>query len=275
MKLAARVENLHKTYDLGPALPEPHGSGREDLDFAPVTADAGRILVKALRGVTLDFPEGDFVAVMGASGSGKSTLLNLLGGLDRPTSGRYILDGVDVSQMDDAELSHMRNQKLGFIFQSYNLITQYTVLENIELPLHYRPGYPPIGPVERERCLEMAVKVGLGDRLDHRPFQLSGGQQQRVAIARALVNNPEIILADEPTGNLDSATSNEIMEMLIALNREGRTIIMVTHEIDIANWARRQIVMRDGLVFKETLTADILKNPKPAEATAGETVVLH
>ncbi len=272
MKLAARVENLHKIYDLGPAVLEPLGGAKQDLNFAPIGADEGRILVKALRGVTLDFPEGDFVAIMGASGSGKSTLLNLLGGLDRPTTGKYILDGVDVSQMDDAELSHVRNQKLGFIFQSYNLIAQYTVLENIELPLHYRPGYPPIGPAERKRCLEMAVKVGLGERLDHRPFQLSGGQQQRVAIARALVNNPEIILADEPTGNLDSATSQEIMEMLIALNREGRTIIMVTHEPDIANWAKRRIVMRDGVVFKETRTADIYGNPiegASQPATAG------
>ena len=265
MKLAARVENVTKTYDLGPALVEPLGGAKQDLNFAPLAVgegddDAGRILVKALRGVTLDFPEGDFVAIMGASGSGKSTLLNLLGGLDRPTTGRYILDDVDVSQMDDAELSHVRNQKLGFIFQSYNLIAQYTVLENIELPLHYRPGYPPIGAAEQERCLKMAQKVGLGERLDHRPFQLSGGQQQRVAIARALVNNPEIILADEPTGNLDSATSNEIMEMLTALNLEGRTIIMVTHEPDIANWAKRQIVMRDGVVFKEALTVDILRN---------------
>jgi len=273
MKLAARVEDVKKTYDLGPALVEPLGGAKQELNFAPMGADEGRILVKALRGVTLDFPEGDFVAIMGASGSGKSTLLNLLGGLDRPTSGRYILDGVDVSQMDDADLSHMRNQKLGFIFQSYNLITQYTVLENIELPLHYRPGYPPIGPAERQWCLELATKVGLGERLDHRPFQLSGGQQQRVAIARALVNNPEIILADEPTGNLDSGTSNEIMEMLTSLNKEGRTIIMVTHEPDIANWARRQIVMRDGVVFKEALTADILR--AAAAAPAGEPVAAH
>lgn len=261
MKLAARVEDLHKFYDLGPAVVEPLGGAKQDLNFAPVDADHGRILVKALRGVTLDFPEGDFVAIMGASGSGKSTLLNLLGGLDRPTTGHYILDGVDVSKMNDAELSHVRNQKLGFIFQSYNLIAQYTVLENIELPLHYRPGYPPLGAAEHAWCLELATKVGLAERLDHRPFQLSGGQQQRVAIARALVNNPEIILADEPTGNLDSATSNEIMEMLRALNEEGRTIIMVTHEPDIANWAKRQIVMRDGLVFKETRTADIANNP--------------
>jgi putative ABC transport system ATP-binding protein len=270
MKLAARVEDVKKTYDLGPALVEPLGGAKQDLNYAPVGADEGRILVKALRGVTLDFPEGDFVAIMGASGSGKSTLLNLLGGLDRPTSGKYILDGIDVSQMSDSDLSHVRNQKLGFIFQSYNLIAQYTVLENIELPLHYRPGYPAIGPAERKWCLELATKVGLAERLDHRPFQLSGGQQQRVAIARALVNNPEIILADEPTGNLDSATSNEIMEMLTSLNREGRTIIMVTHEPDIANWARRQIVMRDGVVFKEALTADILH-----AAAAGEAVAAH
>ena len=273
MKLAARVENLQKIYDLGPALLEPQGGARQDLNFAPVGADEGRILVKALRGVTLDFPEGDFVAIMGASGSGKSTLLNLLGGLDRPTGGKYILDGIDVSQMDDAELSHVRNQKLGFIFQSYNLIAQYTVLENIELPLHYRPHYPPIGAVERQRVLELARKVGLGERLDHRPFQLSGGQQQRVAIARP-VNNPEIILADEPTGNLDSATSNEIMEMLIALNNEGRTIIMVTHEPDIANWAKRQIVMRDGVVFKETHTTRVVLETDDAEVPAAESVTV-
>jgi putative ABC transport system ATP-binding protein len=275
MKLAARVEDLHKVYDLGPAVIEPLGGAQQELNYAPVGADEGRILVKALRGVTLDFPEGDFVAVMGASGSGKSTLLNLLGGLDRPTSGKYILDGIDVSQMDDAELSHVRNQKLGFIFQSYNLITQYTVLENIELPLHYRPGYPPIGQAERDHCLELAQKVGLGERLDHRPFQLSGGQQQRVAIARALVNNPEIILADEPTGNLDSATSNEIMQMLISLNREGRTIIMVTHEPDIAAHAKRQIVMRDGLVHKETRTDDVAGNVTIVEAEVGESVFLR
>src|SRR5258708_6830991 len=167
MKLAARVENLHKIYDLGPAVLEPLGGAKQDLNFAPVGGDEGRILVKALRGVTLDFPEGDFVAIMGASGSGKSTLLNLLGGLDRPTTGKYILDGIDVSQMDDAELSHVRNQKLGFIFQSYNLIAQYTVLENIELPLHYRPGHPPIGPPQRQPCLAIAVEGGLGRRPVH------------------------------------------------------------------------------------------------------------
>lgn len=230
MSVAAQVIDVHKHYDLG------------------------TVLVKALRGVSLEFPTGDFVAIMGASGSGKSTLLNLLGGLDRPTTGQYILGGVDVSSMPDTQLSSVRNQMLGFIFQSYNLIPQYTVLENIELPLHYRKGYPPISEADRNHVLDLAVKVGLKDRLDHRPFQLSGGQQQRVAIARALMNDPEIILADEPTGNLDSATSEEIMAMLTSLNREGRTIVMVTHEQDIAEYAKRQIVMRDGLVFRETYT---------------------
>ncbi|MFN0053095.1 MAG: ABC transporter ATP-binding protein [Planctomycetales bacterium] len=260
MKLAAQVVDLTKTYDLGPAL-EPEAGPREDLQYAPLSAGAGRILVKALRGVSLDFPEGDFVAIMGASGSGKSTLLNVLGGLDRPTAGKYILGGTDVSQMDDAALSHVRNQKIGFIFQSYNLIMQYTVLENIELPLLYRPGYPAMEPADHQRCLDLAIKVGLADRLDHRPFQLSGGQQQRVAVARSMVNDPEIILADEPTGNLDSATSIEIMQMLKSLNEEGRTIIMVTHEPDIADWAKRQIVMRDGVVFKETRTRPVKEEP--------------
>jgi len=228
MEYAAQVVDLHKYYDLGP------------------------VVVKALRGVTLDFPHGDFVAIMGASGSGKSTLLNLLGGLDRPTEGQYLLGGVDVSLMSDDELSRVRNQMIGFIFQSFNLIAQYTVLENIALPLLYRPGYPAMSAEDRNWVFELATRVGLGERLDHRPFQLSGGQQQRVAIARALVNDPEIVLADEPTGNLDSATGEEIMQMLKTLNAEGRTIIMVTHEHDVAAQAKRQIVMRDGVVHSMT-----------------------
>jgi len=188
---------------------------------------------------------------MGSSGSGKSTLLNLLGALDRPTRGKYIVGGRDVSSMTDDELSTIRNEKIGFIFQSYNLIPQYTVLENIEVPLHYRTGYPKIGDREQQRIKELAEMVGLGERLDHRPFQLSGGQQQRVAIARSLVNDPEIILADEPTGNLDSKTEHEIMEMLLRLNREGRTIIMVTHEPAVARLAKRQIYMKDGVIAGE------------------------
>jgi putative ABC transport system ATP-binding protein len=203
------------------------------------------VVVRALRGVSLDFRQGDFVAIMGASGSGKSTLLNLLGCLDRPTTGQYILGGRDVAQLDDEALSGIRSRYIGFIFQSYNLIPQLTVVQNIAVPLTYQGDRSPAG---RERCLKLARLVGLGDRLDHRPTQLSGGQQQRVAIARSLVNNPHFILADEPTGNLDSATGDEIMDMLVALNHAGRTIIMVTHEPDIAERARCIVRLHDGAV---------------------------
>ena len=204
------------------------------------------VVVRALRGVSLSVVEGDFVALMGPSGSGKSTLLNLLGCLDRPTSGQYYLGDEDVSRMDDNQLSEIRSRYIGFIFQSYNLLPQYTVVENIEIPLLYqgiRLNEETLG-----RCIALAELVGLGDRLDHRPMQLSGGQQQRVAIARSMVNDPHIILADEPTGNLDSKTSDEIMQLLTRLNRDGKTIIMVTHETDIAAWARRVVRMRDGLI---------------------------
>jgi putative ABC transport system ATP-binding protein len=204
------------------------------------------VVVRALQGVTLTFDEGDFVALMGPSGSGKSTLLNLLGCLDRPTSGEYYLGDDDVAGMTDDQLSEVRSRYLGFIFQSYNLLAQYTVVENIEVPLLYQGCR--LTPETREHCISLADLVGLGNRLDHRPTQLSGGQQQRVAIARALVNDPHVILADEPTGNLDSRTSDEIMQLLTKLNRAGKTIIMVTHENDIAAWARRVIRLRDGHV---------------------------
>ncbi len=205
----------------------------------------GKNVVHALRGVSIEFRQGDFVAIMGASGSGKSTLLNLLGCLDKPTSGRYMLAGQDVSQLDDYALSKMRSRYLGFIFQSYNLIPQLSVVENIQIPLQYQGDD---SPAALERCVRLAKLVGLGDRLDHRPTELSGGQQQRVAIARSLVNNPHVILADEPTGNLDSATGEEIMGLLDALNRAGRTIIMVTHEADIAAHAHRVLRLRDGRI---------------------------
>lgn len=210
--------------------------------------DLGEVVVDALRGVDLVFESGEYVAIMGSSGSGKSTLLNLLGCLDRPTGGQYLLGGQDVARLDDDELSEIRGRHIGFIFQSYNLIQQLTVVENIEVPLYYQGA---IDAQAREYCVELAKMVGLGSRLDHRPNQLSGGQQQRVAIARALVNNPTIILADEATGNLDSATSAEIMDLLGHLNGLGKTIIMVTHEEDIALHARRVIRMRDGRVVED------------------------
>jgi putative ABC transport system ATP-binding protein len=215
------------------------------------------VVVRALRGVSLTVEQGDFVALMGPSGSGKSTLLNLLGCLDRPTSGNYFLGDEDVSELDDDQLSEARSLYLGFIFQSYNLLAQYTVVENIEVPLLYQGCK--LNDETRGRCIQLAGLVGLGDRLDHRPMQLSGGQQQRVAIARALVNDPHVVLADEPTGNLDSRTSEEIMVLLTELNRAGKTIIMVTHENDIAAWARRVVRMRDGHI-----ESDERNQPRPA-----------
>ncbi len=206
----------------------------------------GGNILNVLKGIDLKIAEGDFVALMGPSGSGKSTLLNILGCLDRLTTGKYILGGVDASDMADDELSDVRSKFLGFIFQSYNLLPQYTVVENIEMPLLYQNIK--LDHQTTSRCVALAELVGLGERLDHRPFQLSGGQQQRVAIARALVNDPHVILADEPTGNLDTKTSIEIMQMLRSLNRAGKTIIMVTHENDIAEWARRVIRLRDGRI---------------------------
>ena len=201
--------------------------------------------VKALAGVSLEFKQGDFVAIMGSSGSGKSTLLNLLGCLDRPTTGHYLLGGHDVATVSDEDLSRVRGRYLGFVFQSYNLIQQLSVVENIMVPLSYQL---PVRPDGRELSTKLATLVGLAGRLDHRPSQLSGGQQQRVAIARALVNNPHVILADEPTGNLDTATSYEIMDLLDVLNKTGRTIVMVTHEPDIAQRAKTVITLRDGLI---------------------------
>lgn len=205
----------------------------------------GTTEVRALAGVTLAFEAGSFWAIMGPSGSGKSTLLNLLGCLDRPTSGRYVLEGHDVAELDDNALSELRLRHLGFIFQSFNLIPQLTVRENIELPLYYLDWE---AGASAQRAEEMAERVGLADRLNHRPSELSGGQQQRVAFARALAANPAILLADEPTGNLDSATGEQIMQLLKELNQQGKTIIMVTHEPNLAMHAQYRLHMRDGLV---------------------------
>jgi putative ABC transport system ATP-binding protein len=226
MRLACSLENLTKDYEL---------KGET---------------VHALRGVSLQVPEGDYVAIMGPSGSGKSTLLNLLGCLDKPTSGSYFLGDDDVARMDDAQLSWIRASRIGFVFQSYNLIPQLTVVENIEVPLYYQGR---VSRATRQRCHELAEMVGLGDRLRHRPTQLSGGQQQRVAIARSLVNDPYFILADEATGNLDSSTTEEILQLFDRLNKEGRTLIMVTHEDHVSAHAKRIIRLFDGLVQSDEL----------------------
>ncbi len=209
--------------------------------------------VKALQGVTFDVPHGDYVAIMGPSGSGKSTLLNLLGCLDRPTSGSFKLGDDDVATMTDDQLSAIRASRIGFVFQSYNLIPQLTVVENIEVPLYY------MGRLTancKQRCRDLAAMVGLGDRLNHRPTELSGGQQQRVAIARSIANDPQFILADEATGNLDSVTTDEIMQMFEKLNQEGRTIIMVTHEDEVSAHAKRVIRLRDGYIQSDERNTD-------------------
>src|ERR1700674_2301490 len=226
-KPVIRLENVFKTYDLG------------------------EIQVQALRGASLEAREGEVVAVMGPSGSGKSTGMNILGCLDGPTKGRYYLDGVDVSGMSKNELARIRNRKLGFVFQQFNLLSRTSALENVELPTVYAG----ISPEERtKRAMESLTRVGLADRAGHHPSQLSGGQQQRVAIARALVNRPAILLADEPTGNLDSRTSVEIMDILQDLNNEqGLTIVIVTHEPDIAKFAKRTLEFRDGKLRKDTI----------------------
>ncbi len=249
MPAVVQLEDVHKTYD------------------------SGEVQVHAVRGVSLEFSKGEFMAVMGASGSGKSTLMNTLGCLDRPTRGRYLLDGIDVSGLDRNELADLRNAKLGFVFQGFNLLARTTALENVELPMFY--GNRRVSGHEMEerarRCLDI---VGLSDRADHMPSQLSGGQQQRVAIARALVNNPQVLLADEPTGNLDSKTAVEVMGVFQKLNDQGITIVMVTHELDIARFCKRNLIMRDGRVVSDIAVAnrfiadDELRKLREAEAAA-------
>jgi putative ABC transport system ATP-binding protein len=236
--------------------------------------DSGEIPVHAVRGVSLDIHKGEFVALMGASGSGKSTLMNLLGCLDRPTKGSYKLDGVDVSDLDKNELADIRNQKLGFVFQGFNLLARTTALENVELPMLYGRHRRLKGTQLRDRALHCLNIVGLANRADHFPNQLSGGQQQRVAIARGLVNEPQVLLADEPTGNLDSRTSIEVMGVFQQLNEQGITIVMVTHELDIAHYCKRNLILRDGVVVRDepvpnrSIAAIELQKLKEAEAAA-------
>jgi putative ABC transport system ATP-binding protein len=211
----------------------------------------GEVDVHAVRGLSLEIRQGEFVALMGASGSGKSTMMNIIGCLDRPTQGLYLLDGIDVSQLDRDDLADIRNQKIGFVFQGFNLLARTSALENVELPMLYTRRRL-AGSAQREKALHALEAVGLADRADHKPNQLSGGQQQRVAIARALANQPSLLLADEPTGNLDTRTSVDIMGVFQKLNAQGITIVMVTHELDIAKYTRRMVVMRDGKVVGDS-----------------------
>jgi putative ABC transport system ATP-binding protein len=228
------------------------------------TYRTGEMEVHAVRGVSLEINRGEFVALMGASGSGKSTLMNIVGCLDRPTAGQYILDDADVSALDRDRLADIRNRKLGFVFQNFNLLPRTSARENVELPLLY--GVHRLTNTQlREKADQVLASVGLQGREDHHPSQLSGGQQQRVAIARALINDPEVVLADEPTGNLDSRTSIEIMGIFQQLNERGITIIMVTHESDIASYARRNVVMRDGHILDDRLVGQRLNAARELE----------
>ncbi len=217
--------------------------------------DTGEIKVHAVRGVTLTIQKGEFIAIMGSSGSGKSTLMNTLGCLDQPTSGRYLLDGIDVSGLGRNQRADIRNQKLGFVFQGFNLLSRTTALENVELPMLYSKNRLTAREL-RDRAMHALDIVGLAARHDHFPNQLSGGQQQRVAIARSLVNHPQVLLADEPTGNLDTRTSIEVLGVFQKLNDQGITIVMVTHELDIARFCKRNLVVRDGLVVRDEQVKD-------------------
>lgn len=220
----------------------------------------GKVEVHALKGINLTINDGEMVAIIGASGSGKSTLMNIIGCLDKPTSGQYFLEGTDVGRLNDNHLAELRNKKLGFVFQQYNLLPRINALANVELPLIYS------GVLQKsKRAAEALERVGLGKRLHHKPTEMSGGEQQRVAIARALINNPPIILADEPTGNLDTTVSNEIMNIFLRLNKEGMTVVLITHEMDIAQQAKRIIRIMDGKIISDEMVKPIEKHSSAGE----------
>ncbi len=241
----------------GPSVPEPV------IRLSDLTRvyQMGDTEVRALDGVSLDVAPGEFLAVMGPSGSGKSTFMNIVGCLDRPTSGRYVLEGVDVSTLDRNKRAGIRNDKIGFVFQSFNLLARTSALENVELPLLYSRKHSLSDAEQLVKARGCLARVGLAERWDHTPAQLSGGQQQRVAVARALVNDPAIMLADEPTGNLDSRTSDEIMGIFQSLNEEGKTVVLITHEHDIAEYARRVVAFRDGRIVSD----EVMKNRRSAK----------
>jgi putative ABC transport system ATP-binding protein len=244
-----------------------HGVARADvvlqLDRVTKTYELGSVEVHALQGVSAQVERGDFVAIMGASGSGKSTLMNIIGCLDAPTTGRYLLDGTDVRHLDEFELAQIRNRKIGFIFQSFNLVPRTTALANVELPMVYAGVKKSLRRARARAALRL---VGLSDRADHLPSELSGGQQQRVAVARAIATNPAIVLADEPTGNLDSASTAEVLDIFSRLNANGHTVVLITHEHDVAERAKRIIRLRDGLVVEDHRVAPV-QGPPPAYST--------
>ena len=264
--IAASGDDLSRTEPSGSAGPRPVIALRSIVK----TYQMGDVEVRALRQVSLTVAAGDFVAIMGASGSGKSTMMNIIGCLDVPTRGRYWLDGVDVRNLDESDLSTIRNRKIGFVFQSFNLIPRTTALANVELAL----AYGGVKPKERQlRATAALAQVGLSDRSQHIPSEMSGGQQQRVAIARALATNPALLLADEPTGNLDTVSSNEVMGIFSRLNAEGRTVVIITHEDDIASFCKRVVRLRDGQIYEDTRAVPVHSPPPLLDIRSGPAVV--